>query len=663
MYQKNERSGFAMRGAESGFRRGTPWRSLVVTCALLGGLHLASQMATAQSGGAPTRAPSGQYTPGQLPVMNPAHMQMPMAPVSLPPNGGLMQAQAVGEPPMGKGPEKVPSGLDLLPPPRISPNPWGRNQIRIPHMSGEGVPLLGATPRPDAAEIARFKKYVDHFVDPQNTLDLIRGRVRLIVLKETPKRIQMGDESVAVYNLVSPKEITMIGRATGSTVLNLWFVDDAGKETVLSYLVRVFPDPEERERLERVYKALENEMNRVFPDSVIHLRLVGDKIVVTGQAHDSIEAAQIIRLVRANSPGASTNPQIPVDSLPPVVRAGDDKIAVPGLENYGLYSNAEVINMLRIPGEQQVMLKVTVAEVNRTAARSIGLNFTATNNSGLQYLANFTGGIGLGNVPIALDNGQIRLAINALKSLNYARSLAEPNLTTLNGMPAFFQAGGQFPVPIVTGATAVGLQGTTFVPFGVSLNFTPYITDKDRVRIAVNANVSTRDTTTGANIGNTAVPGLTTRNFATTVELREGQTMAVAGLIQNNLGADRVNLPFFGDIPGFNRLTGLDKTSHGEQELIILVTPELVHPLEYKEVPRLPGFDIFEPSDCEFYLLGRLESRRPYDYRSPVMNDCARQLRYRNCETTYIFGPTGHSTGDGGAGGVGGVGCATPGQP
>jgi pilus assembly protein CpaC len=659
MYQTSNNS--RNRGTESGFWKGTPWRSLVLCAASLAATMLTAPVQAQQYPGSVTPPPAPQYAPA--PQANPqgaAHSAPPQfqLPNTVPtmnmgyPNG-LVQVQGAGEPPLGKNPEKVPGGGDLLPPPRSTNGPFGPNQIRMPLMDGSQV--LGTTPVPDSATIAKFKKYVEKFVDPQNTLDLIKSRVRLIILKETPKRIQMGDESIAVYNLVSPREITMIGRAAGSTVLNLWFVDDMGKEVVLSYLVRVFPDPEEKERLERIYKALEDEVNRVFPDSVIHVRLVGDKIVVTGQAHDSVEATQIIRLLRANAPGAAANPDIPVEGIRPVQRDGSDKLA-PGLENYQFHSRAEVINMLRVPGEQQVMLKVTVAEVNRTAARSIGLNFTLTNNNGIQFLANLTGAIGTGNVPVLLDNGQVSLAINALKSLNYARSLAEPNLTTLNGMPAFFQAGGQFPVPIVTGATAVGLQGTTFVPFGVSLNFTPYITDKDRIRLAMNANVSTRDASTGANIGNTAVPGLTTRTFATTVELREGQTMAVAGLIQNNLGADRQNLPFFGDIPIVNRLTGLDKTSHGEQELVILVTPELVHPMEYKEVPPLPGSDLFEPSDCEFYLLGRLESRRPYDYRSTVMNDLARQQRYRHCEQSYIFGPTGHTNGDA-------IGCTTPAAP
>lgn len=655
----------ADRRAGGGIWQRLSWRPTLAALAFLAVTSAAP--AQINPGALPTPAPQPTFTPAQIqPGQPPAFTTpptMPTVPIyqqqnpfnALPGAPGVQQVQAVGEPPLGKNPDKVP-GLENLPPPRPNPNspftsnPFGTS-IRTPMLASDGTQLLGATPVPDLKTVEEFKKFVERFIDPENTLDLIRSRARLIILKTTPKRIQLADESIAAYNLVSPKEITIIGRTVGATVMNFWFVDENGKEKVLSYLIRVFPDPEERLRLERVYKALEDELNRTFPNSVVHLRLVGDKIVLTGSAYDAVEAVQIVRLVRANSPNAGVTPTIPVDSLRPSINPNDPEKATPGLDQYGLYSKAEIVNMMRVPGEQQVMLKVTVAEVNRTAARSIGLNFTLTNNQGIQYLANLTGAVAAGaNIPVLLDNGQISLAINALKTLNYARSLAEPNLVTLNGQPANFQAGGQFPVPIVTGATAVGLQGTSFVPYGVQLNFTPYVTDKDRIRLAVNANVSTRDPSATANIGGTSVPGLTTRQFATTVQLREGQTMAVAGLIQNNLGADRTNLPFIGDVPFVNRFTGLDKTSHGEQELVILVTPELVHPMEPKEVPPLPGSDIFEPSDIEFYILGRLESRRNYDYRSPVMNDLARQCRYRHCEQLYIFGPTGHSSGDAGAG-------------
>ena len=175
------------------------------------------------------------------------------------------------------------------------------------------------------------------------------------------------------------------------------------------------------------------------------------------------------------------------------------------------------------------------------------------------------------------------------------------------------------------------------------MNFTPTITDRDRVRLQVKADVSTRDTSTGTMINGSAVSGLNTRNFNTTVEMREGQTLSVAGLIQNNLAMATNRLPFFGDIPILNRLTGLDQAQAGEQELVILVTPELVSPLNKKEVPKLPGSDLFEPSDLEFYFYGIVESRRSRDYRSPVMNDPHRMWQYHQCEKTYIFGPVGHT--------------------
>jgi pilus assembly protein CpaC len=322
-----------------------------------------------------------------------------------------------------------------------------------------------------------------------------------------------------------------------------------------------------------------------------------------------------------------------------------------------------VVNLLRVPGEQQVMLKVTVAEVNRAAARSIGVNFSIRNNAGVTVFAQTTGNIlgsttggttaggitsGVGsaaNLIGVIDQGKIALAINALRTLDFARTLAEPNLTTLNGQPANFRAGGEFPVPVVTGFTAAGLQGVSFVPFGVQLSFTPFITDKDRVRLLVSADVSTKDLSSSANVNGTAVPGLNSRTFTTTVELREGQTLAVAGLIQTNFGADATRVPFFGDLPIIGRLAAFDRTSAGEQELVVLVTPELVHPLEPKECPPLPGSDVFEPGDLEFYLLGRLESRRSYDYRSPVRTDIHRMIRYRHCEQLFINGPSGHSDG------------------
>ncbi len=136
------------------------------------------------------------------------------------------------------------------------------------------------------------------------------------------------------------------------------------------------------------------------------------------------------------------------------------------------------------------------------------------------------------------------------------------------------------------------------------------------------------------------VPGLNSRTFQTTVELRSGQTFAVAGLTQTTFGATTVRVPFFGDLPIVGSLAGENQTSHGEQEVMILITPDLTHPLQECATPPVAGSDVFEPGDVEFYLLNRLESRRSYDYRSSVRTDCARQKRYEHCDDVFIIGAT-----------------------
>ena len=119
--------------------------------------------------------------------------------------------------------------------------------------------------------------------------------------------------------------------------------------------------------------------------------------------------------------------------------------------------------------------------------------------------------------------------------------------------------------------------------------------------------------------------------------------MAMAGLIQTNYGANSNRVPFFGDLPLIGRFAAYDQSASGEQELVVLITPQLVHPLEHDEVSPLPGSDVFEPGDIDFYLMARLESRRSQDARSSVRTDLARLKRYEHCEDIYILGPHGHS--------------------
>jgi pilus assembly protein CpaC len=572
----------------------------------------------------------------------------------LPP--GIQLAQQPIPPKPGDG-QPGPAGPgEVLPQPRpitdIGPRTQGLPAARV----------FGSAPIPTREDLDRLQKYLLGFTDPRYQIDLIQGQSRLLHLREAPTRIQIADTRIFDYTVLGPPtELSLLGNTVGSTVMNIWFgpLNDPAAQTILSFQVNVLPDPDAKRRLEEVYKALQDEINRAFPDAYVCLTLVGDKLVISGEVKDALEANHILQIVQSggsarvaanpvltNPAGTNINLNLTDPNIFGFIPGIPEGQIRPGLENYILQGESNIINLLRIPGEQQVMLKVTVAEVNRGAARSIGLNWSIANDQGVTVITNNTGGSPTGgNLPTILDNGRINLGITALRGVNLARSLAEPNLVTLNGQPAFFFAGGQFPVPVVTGATATGLQGVSFVPFGVSLQFTPVITDKDRIRLQLSAQVSTRDPGAGANIGGTNVPGLQSRSVFTSVEMREGQTFAVGGLLQTNLGASTTRVPFFGDLPVTGHLWRNDQTSAGESELVLLVTPQIVHPLEPNERPALPGSDIFEAGDLEFYLLGRLESSRPYDYRSPVMNDINRMAAYRRCELLYFVGPHGHSDG------------------
>jgi pilus assembly protein CpaC len=557
------------------------------------------------------------------------------------------------------GDQNGPRGRETVRPHRDKPaaraadrpaDPYGLDRARLGVVQASSSDALVSTPSPSPAVQRKYGRFIEGFVDADNTLDVIEGRPRILVLRQAPIRLQIPNEDIARYDILTDRELSITGLGVGTTLLNIWFADpdDPDQEQILSYLVRVLPDPEAQARLERDFAALEDKLNSVFPDAIISLTVVGNSVVVEGQAKDSREATKIIRVVERNAPkirGRNPNPAALSDVSP------DDFGFV---ENDQQFSNAgsfgfEVINLLTIPGESQVSLSVTVAEVNRAAARSIGLDFQVTNNSGIDVVSTLTGAATAAfapNIPIFLDNGQIALQLEALRGLDLSRSLAEPNLVTMNGAPAQFSAGGEFPVPVVTGATATGLQGVEFVPFGVSLEFTPFILDRDRIRLVVAAEVSTRSLATGTTVQGANIPGLDTRNIDTVVELRDGQTLAMAGLIQQNFGSQSDRIPGLGDLPLVGWMFGVNRTTSSEQELLILIRPELVRPLNPDEVPsHLPGSDMFEPDDVEFYLFNRLESRHAEDARPAAMTDPDRIGRQRLAQQKFIVGPSGHADG------------------
>jgi pilus assembly protein CpaC len=213
------------------------------------------------------------------------------------------------------------------------------------------------------------------------------------------------------------------------------------------------------------------------------------------------------------------------------------------------------------------------------------------------------------------------------------RLLSEPTLVTLSGQPATFVAGGEFAVPTLVGSVGLNSVTTDFRSFGALISFVPTIVDKDRIRLQVSPEFS--QINSALTNTQTGVPGLNVRRVTTTVEMREGQTFAIAGLLEDTMKSGTGS-----DIPFLHKIFGAREVNRTETELIILVTPELVHAMEPEEVPPLPGFDVTEPSNHQFYLRGDIEGTPTRDWRSPVWPRL--KQRYNAGGSSMISGPFGH---------------------
>jgi pilus assembly protein CpaC len=387
---------------------------------------------------------------------------------------------------------------------------------------------------------------------------------------------------------------------------------------------------------------LEDLVNEQFPDSKIKLVVLADKLLLKGQAKDSEEAAQILTIVRTQgqSLGAySGNAGLAGFGVADTAATGVIPAAAAGvLANQPTY---QIVNMLRVPGVQQVALRVKIAELNRSAARGFGVNVAANiefgdavNGSKLllaSLLNTNVAGSGSGGASVIanISGDDASIGIRYLQQHGVIRLLSEPTLVTLSGKPATFVAGGEFAVPTVVGSVGLNAVTTDFRAFGAIISFVPTVVDKDRIRLQVAPEFS--QINSQLTVGGT--PGLNVRSATTTVEMREGQTLAIAGLLEDNYKATNV-----GDLPFLAKVFGRRDATRNETELIILVTPELVHPMEPEEVPPLPGFDVTEPTNAEFFLHGDIEGYPTREYRSTVWP----RLRKRYGGPAMTSGPFGH---------------------
>lgn len=459
----------------------------------------------------------------------------------------------------------------------------------------------------------KVHQLVDRIYESEVELSVQQRHSKILKMKMDVFRVAIADPSKIEVVAFGAQEVEVIGKETGTTTMTLWLGQEANPQ-ILSVQVKVEGDNSIEDLRRMEYGEFQKMINEFFPNSKIQLIPFADKLIVRGQARDEQEATQIISIIRARSGSSSLGGGNGSGSL-----FADGQAADPFPEG-AVLPEATVIDMMKVPGEKQVMLKVRIAQIDRSAARSASTDLIVRSGdfgwsqlfSGVaQQLAN--GGTGL--VTASLTSSDVDLFISALAQNGYAKILAEPNLVTISGRAANFISGGEFAVPTVVGVGGAQAATTTFKGFGTQLSFLPTVLDKDRIRLQVTPTFSTVNPALSVN----GILGIDTQSVSTTVDMREGQVFAIAGLIQEQQRGDLNRVPFIGDLPLVGPLFSNKAVSRDETELIILISPELVHPMESEDAPTvLPGMEVTEPGDLDFFFLNNIEGKPDVHHRSTV---------------------------------------------
>lgn len=433
-----------------------------------------------------------------------------------------------------------------------------------------GVAIFaGQAPSPVSAENL-------HVVRKGASRDISVSMNRAIVVEsDVPfAELSVANASIADFSTLSDRTIYLLGKAPGRTTLTL--LDEAGR-LITNVEIHVSADISEfKERL-----------RQILPNEKIEVRTANDGIVLSGV----------------------------VSSAPRMQRA---------LDLAQRYAPERVSNLMSVSGKQQVMLKVRFAEMQRSVSKSLGtsLFIDGLNGSGIGGAVS-TNGIGnsaqtpVGVQPstgtagtnngaafIGLNAGsaQVGILIQALESKGLVRTLAEPNLTALSGQEANFLAGGEYPIPVAQEEGAISVE---FKPFGVQLNFVPHVLDDDVINLEIGASVSSLDPSNGYTDGTITIAGFRTRSALTTVSLRDGDSFAIAGLLQDDFQDNNGQVPWLGDLPVLGALFRSANYQRSQTELVIIVTAHLVTPTK-GEALALPTDRVLPPSEADLFLNGRV---------------------------------------------------------
>lgn len=441
-------------------------------------------------------------------------------------------------------------------------------------------PASAAAPTPAANTSGNKGPLVTGGIDEKSgSLRLLVNKSATITTSRPYKRVSINQPDIAEANLIGPMRILIDGKKAGATQLIIWDEDDNSQTIDVLVQANLL-------QLRDLY-------SRLLPTSKIDVIDNEGTIALTGQV--------------------------------PTLTAGDQAAQL--ASGYG----QKVLNMLEVAGGQEVLLQVRFAEVSKSASTALGVNFAwfdpngrFINNTG--QLAPFgLGGNGIGapditgpsDFPganmfarIATGNSVVDVFVQALKNNNLLRVLAEPNLVATSGQEADFLAGGEFPVPIVQASGGQSAVTVEMIQFGVMLRFTPVVLGGGKVRLTIKPEVSDVDFTNAPTIGGFRVPGKKIRRLSTTVELSEGQTFALAGLLDNRVASNKEMVPLLGDLPVVGALFRSVRYLRNETEMVVLCTPRLVRALNPGDVPALPGEDWKHPSELNMFMSGEMGNAR-----------------------------------------------------
>jgi pilus assembly protein CpaC len=449
-------------------------------------------------------------------------------------------------------------------------------------------------------------------------LNLGLNKALVVDLPADAHDILVADPSMADAVTRTSRRIYLFGKTVGQTNI---FVFGANGEEIVSLDVEI----------ERDISGLQQNLRRFLPDSDIKVEIISDNIVLSGTVRTPQDSSQAEKLAAAFLKGGEATTRNTVASSN---SNGDGAVAIFAEDR----QTSSIVNLLTIEGEDQVTLKVTVAEVSRQVLKQLGFNGSISGNKGAlsfsnpSNLGNAVSTFGTGSLTGTLGATSIATYMNAMEQAGVMRTLAEPSLTAISGQQAKFYVGGEYRLPAEqqvsfdedTGRPSVS-RTVSSVDYGIELNFKPVVLSPGRISLNIETNVSEPTYEGSVATGNgssTQIPGNTymsirKREASTTVELPSGGSIVIAGLVQDNVRQAMSGLPGISKVPIFGTLFRSKDFVRNETELVIIATPYLVRPVARSEIAR-PDDNFNPENDGATFFLNRVN--KIYGRKEPVAN-------------------------------------------